>query len=95
MAREYGIADAREAAAYVEHPILGPRLVECVNAILAHSDRRAADILGDVDAMKFRSCLTLFAEVAPSERTFAEALDVFYQGKRDAETLRILGSATA
>jgi uncharacterized protein (DUF1810 family) len=91
MAREYGIKDREEAAAYVAHPLLGPRLVECVNAILDHSDSSAVGILGDVDALKFRSCLTLFAQVAPAEPCFAKALDTFYRGKPDEATLALLG----
>ncbi len=90
MAKEYGISDGNEAASYLAHPLLGPRLVECVSAILNHSDRSAVDILGDIDAMKFRSCLTLFAQVAPAEPVFARALAVFYQGVPDDETLRLL-----
>ncbi|MFM2059497.1 MAG: hypothetical protein RLY71_3882 [Pseudomonadota bacterium] len=90
MAREYGIADRSEAASYLRHPVLGPRLLACVTAILSHSDRSAVDILGDVDAMKFRSCLTLFAAVAPNEPVFARALAAFYHGKPDTETLRLL-----
>jgi uncharacterized protein (DUF1810 family) len=93
MARDYGIADRAEAARYVAHPVLGPRLVECVNAMLAHSDRSAAEILGSIDAMKFRSCVTLFADVAPTEPVFARALSAFYEGEPDSETLRLLGSA--
>jgi uncharacterized protein (DUF1810 family) len=95
MAREYGIMGREEAVSYITHPTLGPRLVECVNAILKHSDKSAADILGTVDALKFRSCLTLFAEVAPAQPAFAQALEVFYQGKPDTETLRLLGTAAA
>lgn len=90
-AREFGLQGREEAAAYLAHPVLGPRLVECVNAILAHPHRRAVDILGDVDALKFRSCLTLFAQVAGAEHCFERALSVFYQGMPDAETLRLLG----
>ena len=93
MAREYGIVDRAEARCYVAHPILGRRLVECVTALLGHKDRSASEILGEVDAMKFRSCLTLFGEVAPTEAIFAMALAAFYQGKPDAETLRLLGRA--
>jgi uncharacterized protein (DUF1810 family) len=95
MAREYGITGRQEAAAYFAHPVLGPRLVECVNAILSHQDRTAVEILGDVDAMKFRSFLTLFAEVAPTEPCFAAALASFYQGRLDDDTLRLLRSVNA
>ncbi|HEY1963530.1 MAG TPA: DUF1810 domain-containing protein [Acidobacteriaceae bacterium] len=91
MAREFGIADRKEAADYLAHPTLGPRLVACVNAILRHTDRDADEVLGDIDATKFRSCLTLFATIAPDERCFTSALTAFYQGKPDPETLRLLG----
>jgi uncharacterized protein (DUF1810 family) len=90
MARHYGLVGRGEALAYWSHPVLGPRLLECVRAVLRHSGRSAVEILGDVDAMKFRSCLTLFAEVAPSEPAFAAALAAFYGGQGDAETLRLL-----
>jgi len=93
MARHYGIAGRDEARAYIAHPVLGPRLVACVQAMLAHQDRSAVDILGDVDALKFRSCLTLFAQVAPQEPVFAQALDRFCGGQRDDATLRLLNAA--
>ncbi|RZJ13553.1 MAG: DUF1810 domain-containing protein [Rubrivivax sp.] len=89
MAHEYGIADRAEAEAYVAHPLLGARLCECVQAMLAHRGRTAESILGDVDAMKFRSCLTLFDAVA-SNGLFGRALDAFYGGERDAATLFLL-----
>ncbi len=92
MAREYGVADREEAAAYLAHPVLGPRLVACVQAMLRHAGRDATTILGEVDAMKFRSCLTLFAAVAPDERVFAQALAAFYDGRPDEATLRLLGA---
>lgn len=91
-AREYGIADRAEAVAYIAHPVLGPRLVECVQAVLTHPERSAVDMLGEIDALKFRSCLTLFAEVAPDEPCFRRALAVFYDGEPDHETLRLMAS---
>lgn len=90
MAREFGIRDRDEAAAYLAHPLLGPRLVACVQAMLAHTDQSAVAILGEIDAMKFRSCLTLFAQVAGDAPCFAEALDAFYRGQPDPQTLRLL-----
>lgn len=94
MAREYGIADRDEAIAYIAHPLLGARLVECVAALLAHAGPRPEDILGQVDALKFRSCLTLFAEVAPEQPCFGAALAAFYDGRPDDETLRLLGAVS-
>jgi uncharacterized protein (DUF1810 family) len=91
MAVEYGIENGEEGTAYLAHPVLGPRLVACVSATLTHTDRRAVQIFGEVDAMKFRSCLTLFATVATGEPCFARALEQFYPEGADPETLRWLG----
>jgi uncharacterized protein (DUF1810 family) len=93
MAREYGLADKAEAAAYLAHPVLGPRLIACVTAMLGHGHLSAEAILGPVDAMKFQSCLTLFAAAATrveDRAVLAQALDVFYAGRRDDLTLQLL-----
>ena len=90
MATRYAIRSLAEAKAYLGHPLLGARLRECVAAMNAHSETGARDILGDVDATKFRSCLTLFARASPSEPLFAEALDRFFSGEPDEATLAIL-----
>jgi uncharacterized protein (DUF1810 family) len=91
MADRYGIEDLGEAAAYLGDPLLGGRLRECVEAVLAHADGKdAATILGVVDAIKFHSCLTLF-EAAGGGPLFARALDAFYAGERDRRTLAMLG----
>ena len=92
MAREYGLAGRQEAADYMAHPVLGPRLVECVDAMLGHPDRSVVEILGEIDALKFRSCLTLFIEAVPQEPAFAVALKTFYGNNPDKETLRLLRS---
>jgi uncharacterized protein (DUF1810 family) len=81
-ARFYGLGGRAEAAAYLAHPVLGLRLIECVRAIQQHADRSAEAMLGPVDALKFRSCLTLFEAVAPQVPAFAEALERFYGGSR-------------
>lgn len=94
MAWEYGIDGRAEAEAYIAHPLLGQRLVECVTAVLQHPGKGAAAIFGEVDALKFRSCLTLFATVAPAEPCFREALAVFYRGQPDDKTLTLLGIAS-
>jgi uncharacterized protein (DUF1810 family) len=93
MASEFGLRDREEAQAYIDHPISGPRLVECVTTILTHRGLGARRVLGDVDALKFRSCLTLFAEVAPQHGCFRQALAVFYGGQPDEMTLQLLGQA--
>ncbi|MBL8447402.1 MAG: DUF1810 domain-containing protein [Zoogloeaceae bacterium] len=90
MALFYGLEDLGEAKAYVAHPILGPRLVESVRAMLAHSGVSASQILGEGDALKFRSCLTLFLQVAPADELFMEALKHFYGGQPDQMTLSML-----
>jgi uncharacterized protein (DUF1810 family) len=87
----YGVSGGEEAREYLAHAVLGERLRECVRAMLVHKDVSAREILGEVDAMKFRSCLTLFTAVAPEEPLFAEALERFFGGDLDEETLRLLG----
>jgi uncharacterized protein (DUF1810 family) len=90
MARVYGIVSLEEARAYLAHPILGYRLRECVQAMNAVSGATASAILGDVDAVKFRSCLTLFHAAQEAETIFAEALRKFYAGAPDDRTLELL-----
>ncbi|HYF16929.1 MAG TPA: DUF1810 domain-containing protein [Ramlibacter sp.] len=92
MAKFYGLADAEEARAYLAHPVLGPRLLECCRLLLAVPDRSAAEILGAVDALKLRSCLTLFAHVAPGEPLFREVLARFCAGQEDTLTIEHLRS---
>lgn len=87
-AHEYGIADRAEAEAYLSHPLLGERLKESVRAMLTHADRPAISILGDIDALKFRSCLTLFDAVS-DDPLFRQALDAFYDGQPDPATLAL------
>lgn len=91
MAQLYAIASASEARAYLAHPLLGPRLRECTEAVLAHPDRTAEQIFGGIDARKFRSSMTLFEAVASDAAPFARALDLFFAGRRDGITLGMLG----
>ena len=91
MARNYAIADRREAEAYLTHPLLAARLAECTDAMLGWAGACSAEaILGSVDALKFSSSMTLFEAVGGGER-YARALGVFYAGVRDARTLKLLG----
>ena len=90
-ARFYGIASLAEARAYLAHPLLSARLREATAAMLLHPDRSADEMLGGVDAVKFRSSLTLFL-AAGAGAPLQEALRVFFAGERDGETLRLLGS---
>ncbi|MBG9390606.1 DUF1810 domain-containing protein [Caenimonas aquaedulcis] len=88
-AKFYGISGADEARAYLAHPLLGPRLLECCELLLTAGERSAQDIFGDVDAMKLRSCLTLF-DAASSAPVFAQCLARFFDGERDPLTTRSL-----
>lgn len=85
-AKYYGISGYDEAKAYYEHPILGARLREITMALLQHRGESAIDILGDIDAVKVRSCMTLFDAVSPDD-IFQEVLDAFYGGSSDKKTL--------
>ena len=89
MAQRYAIASRAEAADYLAHGILGPRLRDCTRAMLAVKDRTANEILGTPDDIKFRSCMTLFDAVAPHD-VFDEALAWFCGSHRDAATLERL-----
>ena len=75
--------------AYLEHGLLGPRLVECTRLVMAASEKPIIDILGSPDDMKFRSCMTLFDAVSKQE-IFAEAIAAFYPDGKDRATLAIL-----
>ncbi len=86
-ARLYAISGLVEARAYLDHPLLGARLVECTEAMLSHSDHSAHDILGSPDDMKFHSCMTLFSVVDGNSALFQSAIHRFYDGKIDDETL--------
>jgi uncharacterized protein (DUF1810 family) len=90
MSRRYAIGSLEEARAYLAHPVLGPRLRECSQALLSHPDRSAAEILGGIDAVKLRSSMTLFAAADPAEPLFAGVLAQFCAGARDRETERLL-----
>ena len=89
-ATHYGIASLDEARAYLAHPVLGQRLLACVAAMNEHHGVSAVQILGSIDAAKFRSCLTLFLAVDPDNAMLREALDKYYDGVRDEKTLSLL-----
>ncbi|HEY9218460.1 MAG TPA: DUF1810 domain-containing protein [Phenylobacterium sp.] len=95
MAQRYAIASLDEAQAYLAHPLLGARLRECVEAILAHRDLSAHAIFGMPDDDKLRSSLTLFAAAAPQEPLFGDALDAFFGGELDPLTLARLPPAAS
>ncbi|MGB7738985.1 MAG: DUF1810 domain-containing protein [Steroidobacteraceae bacterium] len=90
MSQRYAIQGAAEAQAYLEHPVLGPRLLECVEALLTIEGRSAHEIFGSPDDLKLRSCATLFAHVTPPGSVFERLLDQYFEGKRDPRTLELL-----
>ncbi len=100
MAVRYGIASLDEARAYLQHAVLGARLRECVAAINAHGAHgdgpSAEEMLGGIDAQKFRSCLTLFIAAAaddpPTQQLLGQALARYYGGVPDQRTLALLGT---
>ncbi|MEO8482257.1 MAG: DUF1810 domain-containing protein [Acidobacteriota bacterium] len=91
MSVRYSIASLDEARAYLSHPLLGPRLIECCEAALAAPDRSAREIFGAPDDTKLRSCATLFAEVSPPGSVFERVLDRYFSGERDQRTLDLIG----
>lgn len=89
-AKYFGIADMDEAVRYMAHPLLSARLREISGALLAHKGSKTAlKIFGEIDAMKVRSCMTLFDAVSPDD-VFSEVLDAFYEGQKDNLTVELL-----
>ena len=91
-AQHYGIGSRGETLAYLQHPVLGARLRECVELVLKVDGHTARGIFGSPDDLKFRSSMTLFAAIAPAEPLFQRALDRYFGGEPDAVTLAILAS---
>jgi uncharacterized protein (DUF1810 family) len=89
-ANRYGIASLAEAQAYMAHPVLRQRLVECTELVRTIQGRSIHDIFGNPDDMKFRSSMTLFAHAEPSCPEFADALDQYFRGVPDQRTLELL-----
>jgi uncharacterized protein (DUF1810 family) len=90
MAERFAISGREEAAAYLAHPLLGPRLRQCTKLVIAAPQRSIETILGHPDDLKFRSSMTLFAKIAADNADFAAALDKFYDGAFDPLTLERL-----
>ena len=91
--RRYAISSLEEARAYVEHPVLGPRLEECARALLQRTGGSARDIFGGIDAMKLRSSMTLFHRADPDNALYSEVLDRYFGGEPDEATDRLLGAS--
>ena len=90
MSQRYAIRSAAEAQAYLNHPILGPRLIRCCEALLAINGRSAHEIFGSPDDRKLQSCATLFASITPADSVFERVLDQYFHGERDQKTLNFL-----
>ena len=92
MAYAYGINGLEEAKAYLAHPVLSARLIEISEALLKHKNQDIENILGDIDAMKLRSSMTLFALISENESVFHQVLDCFYNGSLDQVTLKVINN---
>jgi uncharacterized protein (DUF1810 family) len=90
MAARYAISGLDEARAYLAHPVLGPRLVESAGVLAEQRGRCAVDVLGEIDALKLRSSMTLFARASGYEPVFAQVLEQYFDGVADPETERRL-----
>lgn len=90
MAQRYAIQSRAEAEAYLQHPLLGARIVECAEALLAIHDRSVEQIMGEPDDLKLRSSMTLFARVSHAESVFERVLQKYYGGGEDAKTVAFL-----
>ena len=88
-AQRYAIESLDEARAYLDHPVLGPRLRGCAAVLTAQSGSTAEQILGGIDAMKLRSSMTLFSLAAPGEATFTDVLERYFEGEPDEGTVRL------
>ncbi len=90
ISRYYAISSVDEATAYLNHPVLGPRLIECAEAVLAIKGRSAHEIFGSPDDLKLGSCATLFASVAEPASVFHRLLETYFDGVPDSKTLELL-----
>ncbi|HUA74635.1 MAG TPA: DUF1810 domain-containing protein [Solirubrobacteraceae bacterium] len=86
MSRRYAISSLEEARAYLEHPVLGARLVECTRVVAELRTTSAEDVFGSTDAMKLRSSMTLFARVSPEGSVFHVVLARYFDGRVDVNT---------
>ena len=90
MAQHYAIRNLGEAREYLQHPLLGPRLIEISEALLSLDESDPRRVMGSPDDLKLRSCMTLFQCAAPDQPVFGKVLDKFYGGQPDGRTLEIL-----
>ena len=95
LSHRYSIKRLAEARAYLAHPVLGSRLLECAEAVVSLEGRSATEVFGSPDDLKLKSCATLFACVSPPGSVFDRVLGKYYQGRRDGKTLQLLGIDSA
>ena len=88
--RHYAIKSPVEAEAYLDHPVLGPRLGECVDALLSVTGKTAHEIFGSPDDLKLKSCMTLFAHISAEGSAFDQVLARYFEGQRDSKTLELV-----
>jgi uncharacterized protein (DUF1810 family) len=91
--KQYSIKSTAEAKAYLAHTILGPRLIECAEAVLQIDGRSASEIFGAPDDTKLRSCATLFAAISAQDSVFHRIIARYFQGQPDDRTLHLIGQA--
>jgi uncharacterized protein (DUF1810 family) len=89
----YAIKSVQEAAAYLAHPVLGPRLLECAEVVLQIEGRSALEIFGSPDDMKLRSSVTLFQSVSPEGSVFHRIIDKYFAGEKDVRTIELMSRA--
>ena len=89
--QRYAIKSVAEAKAYLSHHVLGPRLIECAEAVIQVEGRSAFEVFGSPDDVKLRSSATLFACISPAGSVFDRLLSKYFRGERDRKTLRLLG----
>lgn len=90
MSKRYAIKSLAEAAAYLDHDLLGPRLLECAGVVTGLENRSACDIFGGIDALKLRSSMTLFSRATIDEPVFTRVLEIYFDGQPHPDTLRII-----
>lgn len=95
MAQRYAIGSLEEARAYLAHPVLGVRLRQCSELVLAVQGRSIHDIFGSPDDMKFRSCMTLFHRADPNEPVFGQCLRKYFADQEDPQTLQFMDTGSS
>jgi uncharacterized protein (DUF1810 family) len=90
ISRRYAISSLAEARAYLDHPVLGPRLTDCAGVVAALTGRTAEQIFGGIDALKLRSSMTLFLHAGPQQHAFQQVLDRYFGGVADPATERLI-----